>query len=113
DARKTILVKPILLFLAISVVVDVGKSLFFAGLAAAPDVSGGLSGGSVSQTLGLWSNITSALFVYFDRLLANAILLGFSLIAMMFVGFHDKFERLLTSWVVIGSLLFPFFDGGG
>ncbi len=113
DARKTILVKPILLFLAINVVVDVAKSLFFGGLAAAQDVSGGLSGGSVSQTLGFWSNITSALFVYFDGLLANAILLGFSLIAMLFIGFHDKFEQLLTSWVVIGSLLFPFFDGGG
>ncbi|TMI66893.1 hypothetical protein E6H12_00735 [Candidatus Bathyarchaeota archaeon] len=113
DARKTILAKPILLFLAINIVVDVAKSLFFGGLAAAQDVSGGLSGGSFSQTLGFWTNITSALFVYFDGLLANAILLGFSLIAMLFIGFHDKFERLLTSWVVIGSLLFPFFDGGG
>ncbi len=113
DTRKTILAKPILLFLAINIVVDVAKSLFFGGLAAAQDVSGGLSGGSFSQTLGFWSNITSALFVYFDGLLANAILLGFSLIAMLFIGFHDKFERLLTSWVAIGSLLFPFFDGGG
>ena len=113
DARKAILVKPLLLLLAISVAVDVAKSLFFGGLAAAQDVSGGLSGGSVSQALGFWSNITSALFVYFDGLLANAILLGFSLIAMLYIGFRDKFERLLTSWIVIGSLLFPFFDGGG
>src|SRR3989449_4225309 len=113
DARKTILVKPILLFLAINLVVDVAKSLFFGGLAAAQDVSGGLSGGSFSQALGFWPNITSALFVYFDGLLANGILLGFSLIAMLYIGFHGKFERLLTSWVVIGSLLFPFFDGGG
>jgi len=113
DARKAILVKPLLLLLAISVAVDVAKSLFFGGLAAAQDVSGGLSGGSFSQALGFWPNITSALFVYFDGLLANGILLGFSLIAMLYIGFHGKFERLLTSWVVIGSLLFPFFDGGG
>ena len=113
DARKTVLVKPVILFLAINILVDVAKSLFFGGLAAAQDVSGGLSGASVSETLGFWPNIISALFVYFDGLLANAILLGLSLIAMLYIGFRDKFERLLTSWVVIGSLLFPLFDGGG
>jgi hypothetical protein len=113
DARKTVLVKPVLLFLAINIAVDVAKSLFFGGLAAAQDVSGGLSGASVSETLVFWPNIISALFVYFDGLLSNAILLGLSLIAMLYIGFRDKFERLLTSWVVIGSLLFPLFDGGG
>src|SRR5207244_7277184 len=51
DARKTVLVKPVILFLAINILVDVAKSLFFGGLAAAQDVSGGLSGASVSETL--------------------------------------------------------------
>jgi len=53
------------------------------------------------------------LFVYIDGLLSNAMLLGLSLLAMLYIGFRNKFERLLTSWVVIGSLLFPLFDGGG
>src|SRR5947208_6921943 len=66
DARKTILVKPILLFLVINIVVDVAKSLFFGGLAAAQDVSLGLSAGSFSLTLGLLTYITIPLFVYSD-----------------------------------------------
>jgi hypothetical protein len=113
DLRKPILLKPLLLLLAITIVVDVAKSLIFGGLAAAQDVSGGLSGASIFRTIGFWPNILTALFVYFDGLLANAILLGFSVIAMVRMGVRDKLQRLLTFWVVIGSLLFPLFDGGG
>src|SRR5437667_5045837 len=53
DARKTVLVKPVILFLAINIVVDVAKSLFFGGLAAAQDFSVGLSGASVSDTFSI------------------------------------------------------------
>ena len=113
DVRKTILVKPLLLLLAIGIVVDVSKSLLFGGLVAAQDVSSSLSGSNVSQSLGFWPNIASALFAYFDGLLGNAILLGFSLVAMVYIGFRDKFERLLTSWIVIVSLLLPLYGGGG
>src|SRR5437870_5930120 len=69
DARKTILVKPLLLLLAINIVVDVVKSLLFGGPVAAQDVSSSLSTSSVYQSLGFWPNILSALFVYFDGLL--------------------------------------------
>jgi len=113
DARKTILVKPLLLLLAINIVVDAAKSLLFGGPVATQDVSSSLSTSSVSQSLGFWPNIISALFVYFDGLLGNAVLLGFSLIAMLYVRFRDKFERLLTSWIVIVSLLLPLYGGGG
>jgi len=113
DARKTILVKPLLLLLAINIVVDLAKSLLFGGPVATQDVSSSLSTSSVFQSFGFWPNIISALFVYFDGLLGNAILLGFSLIAMLYVRFRDKFERLLTSWIVIVSLLLPLYGGGG
>jgi len=113
DARKTILVKPLLVLLAINIVVDLAKSLLFGGPVATQDVSSSLSTSSVFQSFGFWPNIISALFVYFDGLLGNAILLGFSLIAMLYVRFRDKFERLLTSWIVIVSLLLPLYGGGG
>jgi len=113
DVSKAILVKPLLLLLAINIVVDVAKSVLFGGLVAAQDVSSSLSGASVSSSLGFWPNIINALFVYYDGLLGNAILLGFSLVAMLYIRFHDKFERLLTSWIVIVSLILPLYGGGG
>ena len=113
DARKIVLIRPLLLFLAINIVVDVTKSLIFGGPLVAQDVSSSLSGSGGSLSPGFWPNIISALFVYFNGLLGNVVVLGFSLIAVIYIGFRDHFERLLTFWMVVGSLLFPLFDGGG
>ncbi len=108
DTRKTILVRCLVLILIINVLVDFAKNQIFGSLVAAQDASMSLSHSGVSQSLGFWPNIISGLFFAYDGLLANAILLGLSLIAIFYLKFQNQFERLLILWVALSSLPFPF-----
>ena len=112
DSRKPILVKSLALLLTISMVVYIAKSIFVEGLATAQYTSAGLSGSGVSQFLDFWPNLIYTIFVYFDGILANAIILGLSVVAMIYLRFPDRFERLLIVWVTIGSLPFTLLTSG-
>ena len=107
DAGKTILLKPLGLLFTINILADFTKSQIYGGLVAAQIPSTSLSGSSVSQTLGLWPNLISGIFFAYEGLLGDAILLALPMIAMLFVRFKDRFERLLALWVALGSLAFP------
>ena len=112
DSRKTFLLKALILLLTISIVVYITKSIFVEGLATAQYTSSTLSESGVSQFLGFWTNIIETLFVYFDGLLGNAVVIGLSLVSMIYLRFPDRFERLLILWVAIGSLPFPLLADG-
>ena len=111
-SHKTKLVKSLGLLLGTSGIVYTAKSILVEGLATAQYTSAGLSTMGASQILSFWPNILDTLFVYYDGLLGNAVILGLSLVAVAYLRFNVVFERLLIFWVAIGSLLFPFFDSG-
>jgi len=112
DSRKKFLLKTLVLLLTISIVVYIAKSIFVEGLATAQYTSASLSGSGVSQSLSFWTNIIETLFGFFDGILGSAIAIGISLVAMIYLKFPDRFERLLILWVAIGSLPFPFLANG-
>jgi len=104
DAGKIIMARPLGLLLAINIVVDVARSLFFGGPVATQDASASLAQSGIYQTLNFWPNIVGGLFSAYDGLLGNAVFLALSLITMIFLRFTNRFERILTVWIVTGSL---------
>ncbi len=112
DSRKIVLLKALVVLLSVSMVVYVTKSIFVEGLATAQYTSETISGSGVSQLFSFWPNIIYSLFVFFNGLFANAILLGLSIVAVIRLRFQDRFERLLALWVAIGSIPFPLLESG-
>ncbi len=107
-AGKAVMVKPFVILLAINIIIDLARSQVFGGPVATQDASASLSQSGISQTLNFWPNILSGLFSAYGGLLGNAILLALSVITMLFLRFENKFERVLTLWVVTGSIPFLF-----
>ncbi len=108
DAGKALMVKPFVTLLAINIIIDLARSQVFGGPVATQDASASLSQSGINQTLNFWPNILSGLFSAYGGLLGNAILLALSVITMLFLRFENKFERVLTLWVVTGSIPFLF-----
>jgi len=112
DSRQIILAKALFVLLSITTVIYVTKIVFVEGLATAQYTSATVSGSGVSQLFSFWPNIVYSLFVYFNGLFGNAILLGLSIVAVISLRFLDRFERLLALWVAIGSIPFAFLESG-
>ena len=112
ESRRRILVKALITLLTISIVVYAAKIIFVEGLATAEYTSATVSGSGISQLLNLWPNILYALFIFFNALFADTIILGLSIVAVIRLRFSDMFERLLAIWVAIGSLPFAFLESG-
>jgi len=108
DQGRSIVERPLALLVVINIIVDLAISLVFGGTVATQDASASLSESGISQTLNFWPNIIVGIFSAYSGLLANALFLGLPMLSMLLLRFRDKFERLLTLWVVIGSLPFPF-----
>ena len=112
DSRQIILAKALFVLLSITTVIYVTKIVFVEGLSTAQYTSATVSGSGVSQLFSFWPNIVYSLFVYFNGLFGNAILLGLSIVAVISLRFLDRFERLLALWVAIGSIPFAFLESG-
>lgn len=106
EERNVTLAKALLLFLAINIFLEVAKSQIFGGLTVSQDAAPILSGAGLLSSQGLWQNLIITLFSFYQGLLGNAILLGLPAITMLFLRFRDRFERLLTVWVALGSIPF-------
>jgi len=112
DSREIILAKALFVLLSITTVFYVTKIVFVEGLATAQYTSATVSGSGVSQLFSLRPNMVYSLFVFFDGLFGNAILLGLSIMGVIRLRFPDRFERLLALWVAIGSIPFGFLQSG-
>ena len=112
DSRQIILAKALFVLLSMTTVIYVTKIVFVEGLSTAQYTSATVSGSGVSQLFSFWPNIVYSLFVYFDGLFGNAMLLGLSIVAVISLRFLDRFERLLALWVAIGSIPFAFLESG-
>jgi hypothetical protein len=106
DDRKNTSMKALGVLLAVNLTLDFAKSQVFGGFIAAQDASRGLTGSGISSPILFWPNITNGLFVAYDGLLGNAILLGLPVITMLLLRFREKFERLLIIWVALSSIPF-------
>jgi hypothetical protein len=104
--QKFAFVRALIVLLIINIALDVAKSVVFGARVSVQDVAGSVSGSGLSQSFGFWPNLIGGLFTAYNGLLGNAILLGLPIITMLFLGFRDNFERLLTLWVALGSIPF-------
>jgi len=106
EERNVKLAKALLVFLGINIFLEVAKTQIFGGLIVSQDTSPILSGAGLLSSQGLWQNLLTTLFTFYNGLLGNAILLGLPAIAMLFLKFKDRFERLLIVWVALSSIPF-------
>jgi hypothetical protein len=106
EERNVMLAKALVVLLAFNIFLDFAKSQIFGGRIVSQDSAAILSGAGLLSSSGLWQNVITTLFVFYDGLLGNAILLGLPLITMLVLKFRNRFERLLTLWVALGSIPF-------
>jgi hypothetical protein len=106
ENRNITLAKGVVVLLAINIFLEVAKSQIFGGLIVSQDTSPILSGAGLFSSQGLWQNLNTTLFTFYDGLLGNAILLGLPAIMMTFLKYKDRFERLLIVWVALSSIPF-------
>lgn len=104
DSPKTDIMRPLAVLIAIDIIIDLTRSLFFGGPVATQDASASLAQSGASQTLNFWLNITNGLFSAYNGLLANAVVLAVSLISMIFLSIRNRFERVLALWIATGSI---------
>src|SRR5438309_3148603 len=104
DTRKWILLKTVVLVLAIDLSVDTVKSLVFGAQVSAQEASASFAPSlATNQVLNLLPNIINALFLSYDGLLANTLILALSLVAVLSFKF-DPARRLLVLWTAVSSL---------
>ena len=98
--------KALFVLVALNIVLEVAKSQIFGGLIVSQDTAPILSGAGLLSSQGLWQNLITTLFTFYNGLLGNAVLLGLPAITMLFLKFRDRFERLLIVWVALSSIPF-------
>ena len=96
----------VLVVLAICVSVDVAKMQLFGASTATQDASLNLAHASTSDALGFWTNVIDSLFFLYSGLFANAVILAFSLIAVLRLKMNNNFHRLLAAWLTVSSIPF-------
>jgi hypothetical protein len=65
----------------------------------------------LANLLAIWPNSINGLILTYDGLLATAIMFGFALLYVLRLGYASNFQRLLLSWALLASVLFPFLSG--
>jgi len=104
DTRRWILLRTVGLVLVIDLFVDTVKSLVFGAQMSAQEASGSFAPSlATNQVLNFWPNIINALFLSYDGLLANTLILALSLVAVLSFKF-DPARRLLVLWTAVSSL---------
>ena len=104
DTRKWILLKTVGLVIAIDLSVDTVKSLVFGAQVSAQEASASFVPAlAANQVLNFWPNMINALFLAYDGLLANTLILILSLVAVLSFK-PDPARRLLVLWTAVSSL---------
>ncbi len=89
---------------------DFAKNWVLGGGTIAPDLATKGPVFGLSQLVGFWSNLTSALLEIYDGFLSNSLIFALALLSIPLLRYTNRFERLLLFWVATASIPFPFFD---
>jgi hypothetical protein len=93
--------------------IDIAKTLVFGAYGATNagiEISGVIANSFQSQLLIFWPSVVEGFTLFYDGLLANAVLIGLGVPFLICLKYTDNYQRVLLFWVVLPSLLFPFFD---
>ncbi len=93
----------------LGLVVDILKSVLFESTTLAADVATKSPIFGLSELIGFWPNVISAMRDYYGGLLSNSVILAFAAFGILSMRFADKFERLLMVWVVTSAIPFALF----
>jgi hypothetical protein len=109
--------RPLLLSFAgiflVNIVVESVKTLALSafGVPAAGEYLVGQTTNLFSNLLAIWPNTIDGIMLTYSGLLATAVMLGLALLYMLKLRFVDNFQRLLLSWVLVTSVVFPLLSG--
>jgi len=109
DQRKLLTISSAVLILS-GVIVDFVNNQVVGSTTLAADLETKVPVFGISQFLIFWSNIWTALTVFYDGLLGNAVLLGLSALSIAAIKFQDKVEGMLFCWVACASVPFAFLN---
>ncbi len=93
----------------LGLVVDILKSVLFESTTLAADVATKSPIFGLSELIGFWPNVISAMRDYYGGLLSNSVILAFAAFGILSMRFGDKFERLLVVWVITSAIPFALF----
>jgi len=93
----------------VGLVGDILKSVLFGPTTLAADIATKSPIFGLSELIGFWPNVMSAMRDYYGGLLGNSVILVFAAFGMLSLRFGDKFERLLMAWVVTSAIPFALF----
>lgn len=65
----------------------------------------------LANLLAIWPNSINGLILTYDGILATAIMFGLALLYLLRLEYGNDFQRLLLSWVLVASALFPLLSG--
>jgi len=105
DERRLLTTSTIVL-IAVGIIVDFAKNQVAGGATLAGDLGTKGPVFGISQLVMFWPNISVALNVFYDGLLGNVLLLGFSALSFVTIRFHRKMESMLACWVASASVPF-------
>ncbi|OLD01361.1 MAG: hypothetical protein AUJ07_11440 [Crenarchaeota archaeon 13_1_40CM_3_53_5] len=93
--------------------VDIAKSLLFSAYGATNagiEISGVIASSFQSQLSLFWPSVVEGFTLFYNGLLANAVLIGLGIPFLIYLKFIHNYQRLLLLWVALPSFLFPFFN---
>ena len=104
------LMKTIILVAIISLAVDILRSFVLSTVAGSGSgLEFAVSSAGFAQSLMLWPDVVATFVQYYNGLLADAVILGLSLMTVWRTwDSNAPFSRLLIWWVALASLPFPF-----
>ncbi|PYX59900.1 MAG: hypothetical protein DMG73_07610 [Acidobacteria bacterium] len=105
DRRKLLTISSAVLILS-GVIVDFVKNQLVGSTTLVADLGTKAPVFGISQFLLFWPNIWTALTVFYDGLLGNAVLLALSALSIVAVKFQDRMEGMLFCWVASTSVPF-------
>jgi len=107
------LLQSFVVLIFVSAVVESVKTLMLAsfGVSAASKYLVVQNPNPLANLLATWPNTIDGLILTYEGLLATTTLFGLALLYVLRLGYRSDFQRLLLSWVLVGSVPFPFLSG--
>ena len=105
DQRKLLTISPVILILG-GIIVDFVKNQVAGGTTLAADLGTKAPVFGISQFLMFWPNVWTALTVFYNGLLGNAVLLGLSALCFAAIQFRGKVASMSFCWVACASIPF-------
>jgi len=105
DQRRLLTVSSVILILG-GMVVDFTKNLVTGGATLAADLGTKAPVFGILQFWMFWPNLWTALTVFYDGLLGNAVLLGLGALSFAAIKLRGGGARMLSSWVACTSVPF-------